>query len=119
MLLMKAATARHKPRHQQVRFYSADTELAYYVNQKVNIKWDIDDVTQKLYVYDMDGKKICEAVSAELLAFGALFSGGAGEASARSETKQARGQGVSSGGASPPLRAAARGRCKTLRMQWA
>ena len=27
------------------------------------------DVT-KLYVYDMDGKKICEAVSAELLAFG-------------------------------------------------
>lgn len=43
--------------------------LAYYVNQKVNIKWDIDDVT-KLYVYDMEGKKICEAVSAELLAFG-------------------------------------------------
>ena len=36
------------------------------------------------------------------------FSGGAGEASARSETKRARGQGVS-GGASPPLRAAARG----------
>ena len=42
-----------------------------------------------------------------------MFSGGAGEASARSETKRARGQGVS-GGASPPLRAAARGRRKAL-----
>ena len=43
-----------------IRDSYTDTELAYYVNQKVNIKWDIDDVT-KLYVYDMDGKKICEA----------------------------------------------------------
>lgn len=107
MLLMKAATARVT--NQGINKFGTlytDTELAYYVNQKVNIKWDIDDVT-KLYVYDMDGKKICEAVSAELLAFRpALFSGGTGEASARSETKRARGQGVS-GGASPPLRAAA------------
>ena len=70
MLLMKAATARVT--NQGINKFGTlytDTELAYYVNQKVNIKWDIDDVT-KLYVYDMDGKKICEAVSAELLAFG-------------------------------------------------
>ena len=57
MLLMKAATARVT--NQGINKFGTlytDTELAYYVNQKVNIKWDIDDVT-KLYVYDMDGKK--------------------------------------------------------------
>ena len=43
-----------------------DYRLVKYVGEKVGIKWDIDDVT-KLYVYTRDGRKICEAVSAELL----------------------------------------------------
>lgn len=66
-----------------------DTELAYYVNQKVNIKWDIDDVT-KLYVYDLDGKKICEAVSAELLAFGPHCSQAALEKHLRDQKRNER-----------------------------
>lgn len=70
MLLMKAATA--TVTNQGINKFGtlyADTELGYYVGKKVGVKWDIDDVT-KLYVYDQDGKKICEAVSAELLAYG-------------------------------------------------
>lgn len=47
----------------------ADSELGKYVGEKVQIKWDQDNVT-KLYVYTKDGRSICEAVSAELLAFG-------------------------------------------------
>ncbi len=44
-----------------------DYELGFHIGERVGIKWDIDDAT-KLYVYTADGKKICEAVSAELLA---------------------------------------------------
>lgn len=54
-----------------------------------NIKWDIDDVT-KLYVYDMDGKKICEAVSAELLAFGPHCSQAALEKHLRDQKRNER-----------------------------
>lgn len=70
MLLMRAATARVS--NQGITKFGTlytDTELCYYVGKRVGIKWDIDDVT-KLYVYDESGKKICEAVSAELLGFG-------------------------------------------------
>lgn len=90
MLLMKAATARVT--NQGINKFGTlytDTELAYYVNQKVNIKWDIDDVT-KLYVYDMDGKKICEAVSAELLAFGPHCSQAALEKHLRDQKRNER-----------------------------
>lgn len=45
--------------------YRAD-ELTDYIGDKVDIKWDADDVT-RLYVYTKDGKRICEAVSQELL----------------------------------------------------
>lgn len=45
--------------------YRAD-ELTDYIGDKVDIKWDAEDVT-RLYVYTKDGKKICEAVSQELL----------------------------------------------------
>lgn len=41
-------------------------ELVDYIGEKVDIKWDAEDVT-RLYVYTRDGKKICEAVSQELL----------------------------------------------------
>lgn len=43
-----------------------DYRLLKYVGDQVSIRWDADDVT-KLYVYTLDGQKICEAVSAELL----------------------------------------------------
>ncbi len=45
--------------------YSAQ-ELCDYIGEKVDIKWDTEDVT-RLYVYTKEGKKICEAVSQELL----------------------------------------------------
>lgn len=41
-------------------------ELCDYQKQKVSIKYDPDNVTT-MYVYDKDGKKVCEAVSQELL----------------------------------------------------
>ena len=70
MLLMKADTA--LVRNQGITKFGTlytDYELCHYVGKHVGIKWDIDDVT-KLYVFDEEGRKICEAVSAELLAFG-------------------------------------------------
>jgi len=45
--------------------YRAD-ELCDYINDKVDIRWEPEDVT-RLYVYARDGKKICEALSQELL----------------------------------------------------
>ncbi len=41
-------------------------ELGDYVGEKVDIKYDPEDVT-KLYVYTTKGEKICEAVAQELL----------------------------------------------------
>lgn len=48
--------------------YMAD-ELTDYINQKVNIRYDPDDLS-RLYVFDRKGNRICEAVSQELLQFG-------------------------------------------------
>ena len=45
--------------------YRAD-ELVDYINDKVDIRYDSNDVT-KIYVYNRSGKFICEAVSQELL----------------------------------------------------
>lgn len=47
-------------------YYYNAPELYGYINQKVNIKYDPEDVT-RLYVYDNNNKKICEAESQELL----------------------------------------------------
>lgn len=41
-------------------------ELCDYIDKKVDIKWDENDIT-RLYVYNLDGQKICEAESQELL----------------------------------------------------
>jgi putative transposase len=41
-------------------------ELARYIGEKVDIKWDSEDIT-RLYVYTQTGEKICEAVAQELL----------------------------------------------------
>ena len=65
MLLMKADTAR------------------------AGTKWDTDDVT-KLYVFDEEGRKICEAVSPELLAFGPHCSQAALERHLRNQRRQER-----------------------------
>lgn len=48
--------------------YLAD-ELGAYVGKHVTVRWNPDNIT-KLYVYDSQGKKICEALSQELLAIG-------------------------------------------------
>ena len=40
--------------------------LNHYINQKVRIKWEPDDVTT-IHVYTLDDVKICDAQSAELL----------------------------------------------------
>ena len=88
MLLMKADTARVT--NQGINKFGTlytDYELCHYVGQRVGIKWDIDDVT-KLYVFDQEGRKICEAVSAELLAFGPHCSQAALEAHLRAQKRQ-------------------------------
>lgn len=90
MLLMKAASA--TVTNQGINKFGTlytDYELSYYVGQRVGIKWDIDDVT-KLYVFDREGRKICEAVSAELLAFGPHCSQATLEAHLRSQKRQER-----------------------------
>lgn len=70
MLLMKPSRA--KVDSQGIRkfntLYTAP-ELGLYNKEWVNIRWDVGDIT-RLYVYAEDGKKICEAYSAELLEFG-------------------------------------------------
>ena len=45
--------------------YRSD-ELVRYIGEKVDFKYDPEDVT-RLYVYTKEGKKICEAVAQELL----------------------------------------------------
>lgn len=88
ILLMKAAKARVYE-HGINKFGTtyADYELSRYIGQTVGIKWDIDDVT-KLYVFDEDGRKICEAVSPELLAFGPHCSQAALEKHLRDQKRQ-------------------------------
>lgn len=90
MLLMKAAPAAvtNQGIHKFNTLYTAE-ELGRYVGQKVGVKWDIDDVTG-LYVYDKDGRKICEAYSAEALAFGDHVSQEALEAHVRRQHRQFR-----------------------------
>ena len=90
MLLMKADTA--LVRNQGITKFGtlySDYELCHHVGKTVGIKWDIDDVT-KLYVFDQEGRKICEAVSAELLAFGSHCSQAALEAHLRNQKRQER-----------------------------
>lgn len=88
MLLMKAATARvYNYGINKFGTTYTDYELSRYIGQTVGIKWDIDDVT-KLYVFDTEGRKICEAVSPELLAFGPHCSQAALEKHLRDQKRQ-------------------------------
>ena len=90
MLLMKADTARVYGQgiHKFGTLYT-DYELCFWKDKTVKIKWDIDDVS-KLYVYSMDGQKICEAVSAEVLGFGDKCSQAALEKLMRNQKRQYR-----------------------------
>lgn len=88
MLLMKSDTA--LVRNQGITKFGTiytDYELSRYVGETVGIKWDIDDVT-KLYVYTKDGKKICEAVSHELLKFAPKVTQEALEKHLRNQKRQ-------------------------------
>ena len=88
MLLMKADIARVT--NQGINKFGTlytDYELCFYKDKKVKIKWEFDDVS-KLYVYDMDGHKICEAVSAEVLGFGEKCSQAALEKLVRDQKRQ-------------------------------
>ena len=69
MLMMKADRVHVYPTgiHKFGYEYRAE-DLSDYNNNKVDIRWDPEDVT-RLYVYTLDGKKICEALSQELLMF--------------------------------------------------
>ncbi len=90
MLLMKADTARVTS--QGINRFGTlytDYELCFYKDKKVRIRWDIDDVS-RLYVYDMDGHKICEAVSAQVLGFGEKCSQAALEKHMRDQKRQYR-----------------------------
>lgn len=90
MLLMKADNARVG--NQGITKFGTlytDYELCHYIGKTVGIKWDIDDVT-KLYVFDESGRKICEAVSAELLQFGQRCSQAALEKLLRNQKRQER-----------------------------
>ena len=91
MLLMKPGRA--KVRSQGIQrnnlLYTAD-ELCHYVDKWVNIRWDPEDVT-RLYVYDKEGRRICEARTAELLEFGDRVSEEALEALHKRKKRQLRG----------------------------
>lgn len=90
MLLMKADTALVTA--QGINKFGTlytDYELCFHQGKKVKIKWDIDDVS-RLYVYDLDGNKICEAVSAEILGFGEKCSQEALEKHMRAQKRQYR-----------------------------
>ena len=90
MLLMKADTARvYNYGISKFGTTYTDYELSHYIGKRVGIKWDIDDVT-KLYVYDLKGRKICEAVSAEVLSYGEHCSQAALEKLKREQAKQKR-----------------------------
>lgn len=68
--------------------YRAD-ELCDYIGRKVDIKYDPGDVTT-LYVFDKKGRRICEAVSQELLQVGPQVDKEALENHIRAQKRQIR-----------------------------
>lgn len=68
MLLMKSEEA--LVRATGIRKFGFDylaEELGEYIGRKVTIRYNPDDIT-RIYAYNNEGKKICEALSQELLA---------------------------------------------------
>lgn len=70
MLLMKSSGARVYTTgiKRFGTFYNAE-ELGNYVDKHVTIRWNPSDMS-KIYVYENNGKKVCEAQSEELLKMG-------------------------------------------------
>lgn len=90
MLLMRGDTARVT--NQGITKFGVlytDYELCFHKDERVSVKWSPDDVS-KLYVYDQQGRKICEAVSAEVLGYGEHCSQEALEKLMRAQNRQYR-----------------------------
>ena len=69
-------------------YYHAE-ELAGYVGQRVNMRYDPDNITS-IYVYDQSWKRICEAYSQELLAISPRVSCRAVEEHIQEQNRQKR-----------------------------
>ena len=72
LLMMKETGVRvYNTGIERMGFYymDEDAKLLDYIEKKVTIKWDPDDVSS-IFVFNAKGKMICEAVSQELLKFG-------------------------------------------------
>lgn len=90
MLLMKSDNA--LVRNVGIRKFGFDylsDELGNYIGKHVVVRWNPDDIT-KLYVYNKEGKKICEALSQELLAMGPKITEKALEDHIKRQKKQYR-----------------------------
>lgn len=68
--------------------YRSD-ELCDYIDRKVDVKYDPDDMAT-IYVFNKDGKKVCEAYCQELLAFGTRVNQKALEEHKRRQNRQLR-----------------------------
>ena len=70
-------------------YYYHAQELAGYVGQRVNIRYDPDNITS-IHVYDLSWKRICEAYSQELLAISPRVSSWAVENLIQEQNRQKR-----------------------------
>lgn len=70
ILMMKSEDARVRNTGiERFGYYYNDQDLMAHIGEKVNVKYDPDDVSV-IYVYDRKGRPICAAESYELLQFG-------------------------------------------------
>ena len=70
ILMMKSEDARVRNTGiERNGFYYNDQELIAHIGEKVDVKYDPDDVSV-IYVYDKKGRPICSAESYDLLQFG-------------------------------------------------
>ena len=70
ILMMKSEDARVRNTGiERNGFYYNDQDLMVHIGEKVDIKYDPDDVSV-IYVYDKKGRPICSAESYDLLQFG-------------------------------------------------
>lgn len=70
ILMMKSEDARVRNTGiERNGFYYNDQELMAHIGEKVDVKYDPDDVSV-IYVYDKKGRPICSAESYDLLQFG-------------------------------------------------
>jgi putative transposase len=70
-----------------VKYYYENPELAMYVNEKVMIKTNPNDIS-RLHVYKLDGTKICVAENYPLMTFGVATSKNAVEEHSHNQKRQ-------------------------------